>query len=145
MAEGTIKGWGYEGKSLDNLLEHLREEDIDTVVDVRLTPISRKRGFSTSRLHAACTSVGVEYLHLHALGNPKDNRAGFADLGADGLEARERYRREVLAQSAAEQALSDLARRRDAGQRLLLLCFEDSQELCHRAEILRALPRDTAR
>lgn len=142
MAEGMITGWGYEGKSIEDLLDGLREQSIDTVVDVRLTPISRKRGFSKSRLREACASVDVEYLHLRTLGNPKDNRAGFGDLGVAGHEARERYRHEVLALDAAERDLSNLARRRDAGERLLLLCFEDYQELCHRAEIVRALPQE---
>ncbi|MFE2500029.1 DUF488 family protein [Streptomyces scopuliridis] len=45
------------------------------VADVRLTPISRKPGFSKTRLPHALDEAGITYTHLRALGNPKDNRA----------------------------------------------------------------------
>lgn len=41
----TILGWGYEGKTINDLLATLEANRVHTVVDIRLTPISRKKGF----------------------------------------------------------------------------------------------------
>ncbi len=55
----------------------LTDADVNVLVDVRLTPLSRKPGMSKRQLADALTAVGVEYLHLPALGNPRDNRDAF--------------------------------------------------------------------
>lgn len=51
--------------------------DVDVLVDVRLTPLSRKPGLSKLRLSDALNAARVEYLHLPALGKPRENRGGF--------------------------------------------------------------------
>lgn len=136
MNKGLLIGWGYEGHTLDDLLDTMREWKIDVLADVRLTPISRKRGFSKTRLREACESVDVSYEHLRALGNPKDNREGFASpRSADG-GARERFQSEVLTTDEADESLRLLATWRDEGKRVLLLCFEADESCCHRHEVL---------
>lgn len=136
MTTGTLLGWGYEGRTLEDLLDALRDWQIDVVADVRLTPISRKKGFSKTRLREACEGAGVAYVHLRGLGNPKDNRAGFAlDRHADG-GARQRFHDEVLSTEAAADELRVLASHRDEGKRVLLLCFEADETCCHRREVL---------
>ncbi|SDJ04236.1 Protein of unknown function, DUF488 [Lentzea albidocapillata subsp. violacea] len=72
-----IVGTGYERVDLDAFLVRLGEQRVDVLVDVRLNPISRKRGFSKTALTNAVTSASVDYVHLRGLGNPKTNRAGF--------------------------------------------------------------------
>lgn len=140
---GIVMGWGYEGKTLENLLDDLRSWRIDVLVDVRLNPISRKRGFSKTRLREACESVEVTYEHFRALGNPKDNRAGFASpRSADG-GARTRFRSEILSTDEAHDNLRTLATWRDEGKRVLLLCFEADESCCHRHEVLTGV-RDLA-
>ncbi|MDR1430587.1 MAG: DUF488 domain-containing protein, partial [Propionibacteriaceae bacterium] len=47
------------------------------LVDVRQTPISRKRGLSKTALGAALSEAGIDYIHLRELGNPRDNRDGY--------------------------------------------------------------------
>lgn len=36
---------GYEGLALDELLDRLRHERIDRLIDIRELPLSRRRGF----------------------------------------------------------------------------------------------------
>ncbi|TQK97553.1 helix-turn-helix protein [Streptomyces puniciscabiei] len=70
---------GYEGRDIDSFVASLLDSRIDVVADVRLTPISRKKGFSKTRLGQALAEAGIEYTHLRGLGNPKENRAPFWD------------------------------------------------------------------
>lgn len=65
---------GYEGRTAGELVVTLAEAGVDVLVDVRLTPLSRKPGLSKRQLADALAAAGVEYVHLPALGNPKDNR-----------------------------------------------------------------------
>lgn len=134
-----ITGWGYEGRTVADLVAFARAMGAEWVVDVRLNPISRKPGFSKKALTAALAAEGLQYLHLPALGNPKDNRAGFADAtGADGRHARERYRSEVIDTERAAAALEHL-RTLETNGGAVLLCFEADARTCHRAEVERAL------
>ena len=49
----------------------LREHDIETVVDVRELPLSRKPGFSKKTLAATLNLSGLDYVHISALGLPE--------------------------------------------------------------------------
>jgi len=134
-----IAGWGYEGRTVADLVEFSRAMGAEWVVDVRLNPLSRKAGFSKRALAAALAEQGLHYLHLPELGNPKDNRAGFADIGGvAGSSARERYRTEVLTSDSAKAALDRLTTL-GASAGAVLLCFEAETRQCHRAEVQRAL------
>ncbi len=138
-----ITGWGYEGRTVADLVEFTRAMGAEWIVDVRLTPLSRKPGFSKRSLAAALTEAGIQYLHLPALGNPRDNRAGFADAnGPRGEAARAHYVSEVLTTDAAAEAL-DQVRALGANDGVVLVCFEADGRCCHRTEVLHAL--DAAR
>lgn len=65
---------GYEGYSAEEWLESLVENHVEIVVDVRAVPLSRKRGFSKTRLAEMLRTKGISYVHLEALGNPKPYR-----------------------------------------------------------------------
>ena len=134
-----MSGWGYEGHTLTDLVDFAHAAGARWIVDVRLNPISRKAGFSKRALSQAIADAGLQYVHLPALGNPKDNRAGFADVGgAAGNAARQRYESDVLATDAAAEAL-DLVRELAARDGVVLLCFEADGRFCHRTEVLHAL------
>lgn len=124
---GTIVSIGYEGRTLDEFVDLLRGHGVEVLVDVRLTPISRKKGFSKSTLSAALEAAGIEYRHEPALGNPKDNRDAFRR----GLtSARSRYVRHLSnGASSTYEATVDSARTR----RVALLCFERDHSQCHRS------------
>lgn len=138
MTEHDVTGIGYEGLDVDGLITRLRLRGVQHVVDVRLTPISRKRGLSKTALSARLAEVGIAYSHFRALGNPKSNRDGFAEItGAAAEQSRERFRG-VLKSSEAEDALNAIRKIAET-ERVSLLCFEAEQGRCHRSLVLEAL------
>lgn len=72
---------GYEGLDIDAFMSLLAENDIETVVDVREMPLSRKPGFSKKALEAALNLSGREYVHMVALGCPKPIRDRYREDG----------------------------------------------------------------
>jgi transcriptional regulator with XRE-family HTH domain len=131
---------GYEGRDIDSFVASLLYAQIDVVADVRLTPISRKPGFSKTRLGQALGEAGIEYTHLRGLGNPKDNRAPFWE----GRVAEGRARFRTLLQSDIAQSglneLTDHALR----SRVAVLCFEKDEERCHRQVVLQTIRKRTS-
>lgn len=137
--EHQVVGWGYEGKTPGDLVAFAQHWHAKTVVDIRLNPVSRKPGFSKRRLNEVLTEAGLVYAHMPELGNPRDNRAGFADTtGAVGRAARERFIDEVLDASAGQRALKALRELAASGS-AVLLCYEHDEPCCHRALVLDAL------
>jgi uncharacterized protein (DUF488 family) len=127
LQDATLLTVGYEGRTAAELVDILTEAEVDVLVDVRLTPLSRKPGLSKRRLADALVAAGVEYLHLPALGNPRENRDGFR-RGEPG--SRDSFRL-LLQTPQAQQALDEL-RTRVADDRVALLCFERDADCCHR-------------
>ncbi|MEY2953224.1 MAG: hypothetical protein RLZZ401_1311 [Pseudomonadota bacterium] len=70
----TLFTLGYEGLTIDAFIARLQAAQVQTVVDVRELPLSRKKGFSKSAFCAALSAHGVAYLHAPALGCPKPIR-----------------------------------------------------------------------
>jgi transcriptional regulator with XRE-family HTH domain len=123
---------GYEGRELDGFVEELMQAEVTMVADVRLTPLSRKPGFSKTRLGARLGEAGIEYRHLRSLGNPKENRPPFWEGRVE--EGRARFRT-LMEEPGAISALADLADH--AGQqRVAVLCFERDEHRCHRKVVL---------
>ena len=58
---------GYEGRDLDEFVRLLRAHGVTVLLDVRLNAISRKPGFSKTRLTAALADAGIRYRHARAL------------------------------------------------------------------------------
>lgn len=137
-ATGGIIGIGYEGHDLDSFLKHLQPWKIDVLVDVRLNPISRKRGFSKKALSLAMGEAGIQYEHCRSLGNPKDNRDGFWTPGTVAADAaHERYRALLIGEEAST-AVTELAELAQSNH-VALLCFESSELCCHRRLVLDAV------
>jgi uncharacterized protein (DUF488 family) len=127
---------GYEGETPEALVDQLTGWAVKVLVDVRLNPISRKRGFSKAAWSALLGQHGIEYVHCPALGNPRDNREGFADLETKaGAEARDRFNRR-LQDDTVRDVLDGLANLASQKQ-IALMCFERSELHCHRHEVLR--------
>lgn len=125
---------GYEGFSASAWTAAILAHGIQSVVDVRDLPLSRKRGFSKTELAELLDRVGVDYLHAKPLGNPKQYRdalhegldfEAFADLYGSLLDGR----------GDSLQAILDLATER----RVCLLCFEEDPDRCHRSLVARRL------
>jgi uncharacterized protein (DUF488 family) len=134
MSAAALVSLGYEGRTADQLIEQLKHEGVDVLVDVRLTPLSRKPGLSKRRLSQALAAVGIRYLHLPALGNPPENRSAFRA----GDPMSRRHYRELLELDHATEALKHVAELLDGGT-VALLCFERAHESCHRHLVAEAL------
>lgn len=119
---------------MDTFLFMLKKNNIDTVVDVREIPLSRKPGFSKKSLGMTLNCSGMDYVHMPALGCPK--------------RVRERYRRDgnwqrytvdfmeyLATQEDAIDELSDMVRFSDCA----LLCYEADYNFCHRSMVADAV------
>jgi uncharacterized protein (DUF488 family) len=126
---------GYAGRELAEFGAVLQAHNIRVLVDVRLTPLSRKPGFSKNRLAEYLQTIGITYLHEPLLGNPRDNRAAFGDplTLADG---RRRYRDRLRAKSRIT-ALTELVGLAERGP-VAVLCVEREEDECHRSVIIDA-------
>ena len=123
----VIVSVGYEGRTVEELVSLLVENEVTVLVDVRLNAVSRKKGFSKTALGRALGEAGIEYRHERALGNPKENREPFRN---GDVSAREIFS-EMLGNGSRDafEAVVGLARE----QRIALLCYERSHESCHRS------------
>lgn len=135
MAIFTI---GYEGIDLDGFLELLRDHDIDTLVDIRELPLSRKRGFSKTILRATVGLLGIEYMHVQALGCPRIIRNNYRDNG-DWRQYTRSFLAYLQSQTDAIKELSDLS----SSSNFALLCFEADFNLCHRSMVANAVSEIT--
>lgn len=132
----TLATIGYEDATVATFLEALREAKVELLVDVRAVASSRKPGFAKSRLAANVGSIGIEYLHLRALGTPAEGRA--AARAGRHEEMHAIFREHLATLEAQEQlhALADIVR---SGRRACLLCLEADPAHCHRRLVAEAV------
>lgn len=128
-SSGTLFTVGYQDTTLDCLVKALTVSGVTLLADVRAIPQSRKPGFSKHRLAASLAAAGVDYVHLRALGTPKEGRIAARRGDATTLH---RIYAAHLAGDAPTAALADLAERARS-RPTCLLCFERDHRLCHRA------------
>ena len=138
MTHGIVSV-GYEGRTIDEFVTELVRAGVKTVADVRLNAISRKAGFSKTRLREALAASGIEYRHMRSLGNAKDNRLPFWD---GRVEEGRRVFRESLESPEAESSLEELSVLvRD--HVVAVLCFESDVEKCHRRVVIDEVVNET--
>lgn len=125
---------GYEGLSLDAFLVLLAEHGVDTVVDVREMPLSRKPGFSKTALANVLNLSGLEYVHMARLGCPKPVRDRYRDDG-DWQAYTQRFLSYLKTQQAAIAELSCLIESNECA----LLCYEADYNFCHRSMVADAV------
>jgi uncharacterized protein (DUF488 family) len=127
---------GYEDATVQRLLYALREAGVELLVDVRAVANSRRPGFAKTRLAENLGTVGIDYLHLRALGTPAEGRAAARAGRHDELRA---VFTEHMATPAAQAELETLAGLVRAGRRVCLLCLEADPAHCHRSMVAAAL------
>jgi uncharacterized protein (DUF488 family) len=126
---------GYEGSTVAELLAALEQAGVERVIDVRAVPNSRRPGFSKNLLRNALAEVGIDYVHLRALGTPADGRAAARAGTVDELEriyAGQLELPEAIVQGAE---MLELAKEKPSA----LLCYEREPGGCHRTLLLRSL------
>ncbi len=125
---------GYEGATMAEFLGTLASAGVARVIDVRALPLSRRPGFSKTSLAASLDDVGIEYVHLKALGTPKPGRDAAKKGDVATLRAVYAGQLELPeAQAAAARMRGLIAEKPSA-----LLCFERDPCHCHRTLLLAA-------
>ena len=129
---------GYEGTTMDEFLAALKAAGVERLIDVRALPLSRRPGFSKSPLRGALEEVGIEYVHLKALGTPAEGRSAaragrHADL--ERIYAGQLDLPEAIVQGAQ---MIELAEEKPSA----LLCFEREPAHCHRTLLLDSVAPD---
>jgi len=126
MSMATMFTIGYQGASIERLIEALAAAEVSVLVDTRETPMSRRAEFRPKALRVALAQAGIEYRSVRALGAPKALRALATDDWdgfADGYLERLRL---------AGEELKDLVPLIET-ERVCLLCFEADPGACHRS------------
>lgn len=120
---------GYEGAALNDFLATLRHAGVVQVIDIRELPQSRRAGFSKNILAAHLKEVGIDYLHVKQLGDPKHGR----DAAKAGRM--EEFRQifdahmELAASKSAVAQVAAIAKDKLS----VLLCYERDPKFCHRS------------
>jgi uncharacterized protein (DUF488 family) len=123
---------GYEQATQGAMLDELDRAGVRLVIDTRAVTSSRRPGFSKRQLAAALDERGIAYVHLRALGTPKEGRLA-ARAGKTDVLARI-YGRHLETPQAREE-LDQLATLVGSGRKLCLLCYERDPAQCHRVFI----------
>ncbi|MBV9829283.1 MAG: DUF488 domain-containing protein [Alphaproteobacteria bacterium] len=131
MKPASLYTIGYEKARLADVISSLRDAGVETLIDVRDRPLSRRPGFSKRQLEAGLAEAGIRYVHLRPLGTPPEGREAGKRREWDRfwniVEAK-------LASQEAELALheaADLA----ASSPSCLLCYEADWQRCHRRRV----------
>ena len=134
---GQLIGVGYEGSTISEYVQILCDLQVNTLVDVRLNAISRKPGFSKTRLKGYLADAGIQYLHYRELGNPKDNRKGFWDDPNTDYHAQSvnRFKDLILCDDYKVSLLNNL-KSMSQYENVALLCYEKDPVKCHRSVLI---------
>jgi uncharacterized protein (DUF488 family) len=132
----TIMTIGYEGKSIDAYLNKLIRNGVIALIDVRKHPISRKYGFSKTKLSSFMENASISYYHLSGLGISSKLRKGL-----NGIESYRKlfevYEKQILPEN--QEALEKLRDIFEKHQRIALACYEKEYIMCHRHKLAKVL------
>ncbi|MDY6984409.1 MAG: DUF488 domain-containing protein [Pseudomonadota bacterium] len=125
---------GYEGLDLSTFTTLLARHGVETVVDIRELPLSRKKGFSKQALKHELQLAGFGYVHVGALGCPRPVRDGYRQH-RDWAIYTEGFMQHLGSQEAALREVAELAKVTTCA----LLCYEADYNFCHRSMVAEAL------
>jgi len=138
-ASPAIYTIGYEGRSVDAFFNFLLEKGIETIIDVRANPVSRKYGFSGRRMKQIGEYLGLGYSHCPTLGISSAARANLSDtVSRTSLFAQ--YERTTLVDH--KEIITEVGKcmKRKASA---LVCVEKDVECCHRSKLALAIASET--
>jgi uncharacterized protein (DUF488 family) len=134
-SNGSVLTAGYEGKSLEEFLLLLAQNNIQQLLDVRYNPVSRKKGFSKSKLSHALENAGITYVHIKELGIPSQDRK-YLKSPSDYAKLFKMYQRKLLPQNDlfVRQAAKMTTERHS-----VIMCFEHDASYCHRSSLAKKI------
>ena len=119
---------GYEGKSLESFINLLIKNDVHLLCDVRKNPLSRKFGFSKSKLQHVLETIGIKYIHIPEVGIDSEKRANLKTQ-SDYDELFKVYKANIPSISSYIDTIAELLKK---DGRVVLMCYEEDPESCHR-------------
>jgi len=140
VGELAVYAIGYEGITVDGLLDLLLRAGVKRLVDVRSNPVARRYGFHKSTLCRLCSDLNIEYVHFASLGVPSAWRSDLSEPSSYE-KLFDRYIGEVLPKqwSAVEAVCKMVAEIPTA-----LMCMEASHHSCHRSRLAAEVSRRTS-
>lgn len=128
---------GHGTRSIDELVACLDEAEVQTLVDVRRFPASRRNPqFNREALAASLAQAGIEYRHAEALGGRRSGESGEERFDCIRVPAFRSY-----AARMADPAWQDALDAALAEPQPCVMCAETPWWRCHRrliAELLAA-------
>ncbi len=122
---------GYQGLSIFQYIDVLKENGVTLVCDVRNNPFSFKAGFSKKKFQEYLKNAGLNYVHMPHLGVPQKLRKK-----AKGPVTRRRmfeyFQNVILKEGSAEEEMREILELM-ASETLVLTCFEKDHTDCHRS------------
>jgi uncharacterized protein (DUF488 family) len=121
---------GYEGAQVAQFFSTLQSHQIEMIIDLRELPLSRKPGFSKSALMTSASRYHLDYVHIPALGCPREIRHAYRK-DKNWARYTQRFLAYLRTQDQALAELAGLVKR----ERCCLLCFEADPSFCHRSYV----------
>ena len=134
MSRTSLFTIGYSGHTPESFVERLKDAGVETLVDVRERPLSRKPGFSKKSLKQFVEDNGIGYVHLRELGVPRELRDEFKK-GWSRKEYLAAFRRYLRKRTDALKPLDELMHQ----SACCLMCLEHDVEECHRSIVAEML------
>jgi bifunctional DNA-binding transcriptional regulator/antitoxin component of YhaV-PrlF toxin-antitoxin module len=129
---------GYEGKTIEQFIEVLQNNQIEQLIDVRQFAFSKKNGFSKGLLNYCLKDAGIIYKHFQSLGAPKTIRLELYK-NMDYKTFFEEYKKHIDDPAVLEnlRMIEGLANMR----KTVLMCYEKDPKFCHRSIIANILSK----
>ena len=121
---------GYEGRNVEDFTNRLKDYGIQTLVDVRDIPLSRKKGFSKTPLAEYLQEEGIEYIHIKKLGSPKPLRDKVREDGNYEYFYKE-YTTYIRSQGESVETLYKIV----TNTNVCIMCYEREPDSCHRRAV----------
>lgn len=118
---------GYEGKSMNYLIDLLIDNNITELVDVRNHAFSWNKDFSMKYLSESLAAVGIRYVNLPRLGAPKEIRVEIKENN-DPEKFFYEYSVWLKSNTPYLDMLDVFARQRKTA----MMCLEADYRNCHR-------------
>jgi len=126
----TLYTVGYEGCDIEDFVAFLKKNNISCIIDIRKNPVSRKKGFSKSRLSERLAEKKIDYVHFGSLGVPSAWRKEEKAHLITRRKMFSDYVRKVI--PLHEKEILELIEVAKATPRPALLCYEADASDCHR-------------
>jgi uncharacterized protein (DUF488 family) len=121
---------GYGNRSLDGVINLLRNESVQYLLDVRSNPQSKfNPDFSSEHLGGALRDAGIRYVFV---GDTLGGRPSDVSCYSDGHVVYDRVREKDFFQVGISRLLNAVSQ----DLRICLLCSEARPEHCHRSKLI---------